>query len=85
MGLINWNLGNFHEIHTSRIVVLYPFGSPLLYVGSYLLTVEASVEKIGANHLLLPHYSFGGKVAEQLYTPVHWVDTHVRTKYWQER
>ena len=67
----------------SRVMMLFSFGSTVLYVGSYLLTVEAAVEKVAHASHFAPHYRIGGKVAEQIYSPLHHLDTQLRTKYWQ--
>ncbi len=65
-----------------RLLVLLSFGSPALYVGSYLLTVEAAVERAAVADHRVPHYCVGGKVAERLYAPLHRLDTQIRAKFW---
>ncbi len=67
----------------SRLLTLFSLGTSLLYVISYLLTVEAAVEKHAQTSHIVPHYRFGGKFAEQIYSPVHHLDTCIRTKIWQ--
>jgi hypothetical protein len=68
-----------------RMMFLMSVGSPALYVSSYLLTVEAYLEKAsGASPQTVAHYSVGGRAAQQFFGPLHKLDTQIRTKYWQK-
>ena len=68
-----------------RMLVVMFIGSPAVYVSSYLLTVEAYVEKAVADphHHRVPRYVVGGDTAAQIYAPLHKLDTQIRAKYWQ--
>lgn len=68
----------------SRIWWLFTLIPSLFYVISYLLTVEANVEKVAQTVQTVAHYRFGGTIAENLYAPLHYLDRHIiRAKHWE--
>ena len=67
----------------SRILTLISSISSVLYVISYLITAEATLERYAQESRVVPHYRYGGEVAKKIYAPLHHLDTCVRTKYWQ--
>ncbi|WP_145093766.1 hypothetical protein [Anatilimnocola aggregata] len=66
------------------LVVIGFVSVPLIYVGSYLwLADNAGPLEIRAGGRCLPRqYHHGGRVAEFVFWPVHYVDRHVRPSHW---
>jgi hypothetical protein len=68
------------------IPLLALFVALLLYVGSYLLLVEASplsfMSGIGP-WPRVPDYRVGGKAAEVFFEPIQQIDERVRPQYWR--
>jgi hypothetical protein len=59
---------------------------PLLYVLSYLLILESAVAVPGFGGWFVerePHYHFGGRVSETIFSPLQALDKRLRPAYWE--
>ena len=69
-----------------RFKMAIALAAPLLYVGSYLLLVEASpldfMTGVG-QWPRVPTYRVGGMTAAMFFAPLQYLDERLRPEYWQ--